>query len=127
MPLTRPHVLTWIAAALLLAQGFYGLVACWLGSNWEPALFCFVTIASGLGLAYRRWWSRPVTVAVALLLLVPGLWAAWRATATGVFHNRHAIQIFLMILPGLLYAGLMVFCVYVAIRYVPGRNRRAQT
>jgi hypothetical protein len=119
--------LTWIAAALLLAQGIYGLVVCWLGSNWEPALFCIVTMASGLGLAYRRWWSRPVTVAVALLLLVPGLWAAWRATAAGVFHNRHAIEILLMILPGLLYAGLTVFCVYVAIRYVPGRNRRAQT
>jgi hypothetical protein len=119
--------LTWIAAALLLAQGIYGLVTCWLGSNWEPALLCVITIASALGLAYRRWWSRPVTVAVALLLLVPGLWAAWRATAAGVFHNRHAIEIFLMILPGLLYVCLTMFCVYVAIRYVPGRIRRRQT
>jgi hypothetical protein len=126
MPVTRPDVLTWIAATLLFVQCIYGLVACWLANNWGPALFCFVTIACGAGLAFQRWWSRPVTAAVALLLLVPWLWAVWHAAAAGVFHNRRGIEMILMILPGLLYAGLAVFCVYVAVRYIPDRNRRAQ-
>jgi hypothetical protein len=127
MPLTRSHVFIRLAAALLLAQGIYGLVSCWLESSWGPALFCIVAIVSGFGLAYRRWWSRPATVALALLVLVSGIWIGWRTAETGVYRNRHAYEISLMVMPGLLYLGLTIFCVYVAIRYVPGRTRRAKT
>jgi hypothetical protein len=127
MPLTRPYVLIYFAAALLLAQGIYGLVNCWLESVWGPALFCVVAIISGFGLAYRRWWSRPATVALALLVFVPGIWVGWRTAQAGVYHNRHAYEISLMAMPGLLYMGLTIFCVYVALRYVPGRTGRAKT
>jgi hypothetical protein len=127
MPLTRRHVFTGFAAALLLAQGIYGLVNCWLESSWGPAVFCVVAIVSGIGLAHRRWWSRPATVAVVLLVFVPGIWVGWRTTEAGVYRNRSAYEISIMAMPGLLYLGLAIFCVYVAMRYVPGRTRRAKT
>jgi len=107
---TRSPVFTWLAAALLLAQGIYGLVNCWLESSWDPALFCVVAIVSGFGLAYRRWWSRPATVALALLVFVPGIWVGWRTAEAGVYRNRNTYEIFLMAMPGLLYLGLTIFC-----------------
>lgn len=127
MPLAKSHVFIRLAAALLFAQGIYGLVSCWLESSWGPVLFCIVAIVSGFGVAYRRWWSRPATVALALLVFAPGIWVGWRIVEGGVFRNRHAYEISRMVMPGLLYLGLAIFCVYVAIRYVPGRTRRANT
>jgi len=54
MTLTRPWLLTSFAAALLIAQGIYGLVSCWLENDWDSALWCGVAIFAGLGLAGRR-------------------------------------------------------------------------
>jgi hypothetical protein len=119
----KSRVLILIAAALLLTQGVYGLVACWRENNWWPAPYCLAAIIAGLGIASRRWWSKPLVVALVLLLLIPGIWIAWRATTSGVFHNRYAFEIFLMVLPGLAYLGLAAFCAYVAIKHVPGRSR----
>jgi len=127
MRLTRPQIFTWVATALLVGQGIYGLVMCWLEHSWGPALFCVVAIISGLGLAYRRWWSRPAIVALALLLLIPGIWVGWHTITAGLYRNRHSYEIFLMVMPALVYFGLTMFCVYVAIKYVPVRNRREET
>jgi len=59
------------AAALLLIQGIYGIVECWFESDWASALFCIAAINAGLGLAFRAWWSRPIVLALVLLLLIP--------------------------------------------------------
>ena len=123
----KSRVLILSAATLLLIQGVYGLVACWFEGSWGPALFCVIAIVAGIGLAARRRWSRPVVVALALLLMISGGWFVWRVAAAGVFRNRHALEISLMLLPGLTYLGLSVFCAYVALKYVPGRNRPPQT
>lgn len=127
MILTRSRVLILVAAALLLTQGVFGLVACWLASEWGPALFCIAAIIAGLGLACRRWWSRPIVLALVLLLLIPGIRTAWHVANSGLFHNRDTSEIVLMILPGLAYLGLSAFCAYVAIMYVPARSRPTQT
>jgi hypothetical protein len=124
---TKSRVLILVAAALLLAQGIYGLLACWLESHWGSAQFCVVAIIAGFGVAYRRWWSRPLVVALMLLLLIPGIWFGWRTAAAGVFRNRQAFDICLLLLPGVGYLGLSIFCAYVALRHVPGRKRRSQT
>jgi hypothetical protein len=127
MPRTTSRVLTLVAAGLMLAQGVYGLVACWLERYWGPTPFCVAAVVSAIGLAYRRWWSRPLVIALVLLLLVPALWKVWRATTGGVFRDRQASEVCLILLPGLVYIGLAMFCVYVAARYVPGRIRPTQT
>jgi membrane associated rhomboid family serine protease len=123
---TKSRVLTLVAAALLLTQGIYGLVACWLESNWGSAQFCVVAIIAGLGVAYRRWWSRPLVVALVLLLLSAGIWFGWRTAAAGLFRNRKVIDISLMLLPAVGYLGLSIFCAYVAVKHVPGRKRPSQ-
>ena len=125
--LTKSGVLVMSAAVLLLTQGVYGLVQCWLERNWGPVLFCIAAIIAGFGLACRRWWSRPIVLALVLLLLIPSIRTAWRATTSGLFRDRHALEIFLMVLPGLAYLGLSAFCVYVAVKYVPARSRPTQT
>jgi hypothetical protein len=125
--LIRLRILTLSAAALLLAQGVHGLVECWLESDWGPTLFCIAAIIAGFGLAYRVWWSRPIVAALVFLLLIPSIRTGWHVANSGLFHNRGAFEIFLMILPGLAYLGLSAFCAYVAFRYVPVRSRSKQT
>ena len=124
---TKSRVPTLIAAGLMLTQGVYGLVACWLEGYWVPLPFCVAAVVSAFGLVYRRWWSRPLVIALVLLLLVPALWKVWRAITGGVFRDRHALEVCLILLPGLVYIGLSIFCVYVAARYVPARSRPTQT
>jgi len=87
-------------------------------------VFCAVAIVSALGLARRRWWSGPATIALALLVMIPGIRVWSGAVRAGVYSNRQAYDIALMTLPGFLYLATAVFCVYVAIRYVPRRKRR---
>ena len=120
---TRLRILTLSAAALLLAQGVYGLVECWVESTWGPTLVCIASIIAGFGLAYRMWWSRSIVAALVLLALLPSIRTGWHVKNSGLFHNRGALEIFLMLSPGLAYLGLSVFCAYVAFRYVPGRSR----
>jgi hypothetical protein len=122
--LARPRILTLSAAAVLLAQGAYGLFECWLESDWGPTLFCIAAIIAGLGVACRVWWSRPIVLALVLLLLIPSIRTGWHVTNSGLFRDRHAFEIFLMLLTGLAYVGLWAFCAYVAFRYVPARGRK---
>lgn len=121
MPFTKSRALTMIAAALMLAQGVYGIVMCWLENYWTPVLFCVAAIVSGFALASRCWWSKLLVVTLMLLVFVPGLWIGWRAVAGGLFHGHSAMEICLMLFPGLAYLGLSLFCAYVAVKYVPGR------
>jgi hypothetical protein len=127
MPLSRSGALTRFAGALLLAQGIYGLVGCWLEDYWGPGLFCVGALIAGLGLAYRRWWSRPVTVGLALLAIVPVIWTGWHTLKAGRYTDRNPYEIFAMVTPGVLYLMTALFCVYVAIRYVPSRPSRTKT
>jgi hypothetical protein len=127
MPLSKSDALTRLAAALLLVQGIYGLVSCWLEDNWGPALFCVGALIAGLGLAYRRWWSRPITIALAILVMVPAIWAGWSTLKAGRYTDRNPYEIFAMVAPGVLYLMIALFCVYVAIRYVPSRPSSTKT
>jgi hypothetical protein len=112
--------LVWAAAALLLTQGVYGLVMCWSESNWWRFLFCLATIAAGVGLVYQRWWSRPLTVAIVALLLVPGIKVLHGVISGGVFRGHQFVDMCWMLLPLVGYLGLAIFCAFVAVRYVPG-------
>ena len=108
------------AAALILTQGVYGLAMCWSDNNWWRFLFCLATIAAGVGLFYQRWWSRLLTVAIVVLLLVPGIRVLLRAISDGAFRGHGIVDMCLMLLPLVGYLGLAIFCAYVAVRFVPG-------
>jgi hypothetical protein len=112
--------LVWVAAALLLTQGVYGLALCWSENNWWRFLFCLATIAAGVGLVYLRWWSRPLTVAIVALLLIPGIQVLHRVISGGVFRGHTMMDMCLMLLPLVGYLGLGLFCAYVAVWFVPG-------
>ncbi len=120
----RPPFVILAATALLLAQGVDGLLECWLEDYWGPTLFCVAAIIGGLGLVYRAWWSRPIIIALVLLLFLAGIVTGWRLADSTLFRNRHAVEIVLMLLPGLVYLGLSAFCAYVAVVHVPTRRRR---
>jgi hypothetical protein len=120
MTFIKSRYLVWVAAALLLTQGVYGLALCWSDNNWWRFLFCLATIAAGVGLIYQRWWSRPLTVALVALLLIPGIQVLHRVISGGLFRGHSTVEICLMLLPLAGYLGLGVFCAYVAVRYVPG-------
>ena len=107
-----------LASAVLFAQGLYGLLCCWLTNVWMPSLLSIAAIVAGVGLMLRRQWSRPLVIVIALLLIVPLLWANWRAFSAGVFQNRGPSEVLLMLLPGMFFAALAVYCCYVAIVYL---------
>jgi hypothetical protein len=114
-----------VAVSLLLAQGIYGLVFCWIANTWGPSLLCVAAIVAGIGVAMRAWWSRPLVIAVALLLIVPLITAIWRAARAGVFRDRAWPETLLIVLPGVVFTWLACFCCYVVL--VVLRRPRART
>lgn len=116
----KSRYLVWVAAALLLTQGVYGLALCWSGNNWWRFLFCLATIAAGVGLMYRRWWSRPLTVALVALLLIPGIQVLHRTISGRLFRGHTTVEICLMLLPLAGYLGATIFCAFVAVWCVLG-------
>ena|ERR1700722_2866911 len=110
----------WVAAALVSTQGIYGLAMCWSDNNWWRFLFCVATIAAGAGLVFQRWWSRPLTVALVALLLIPGIQVLHRTISGGIFRGRQMLEVCLMLLPLVGYLGAAIFCALVAVWCVPG-------
>ena len=110
----------WVAAALVSTQGIYGLAMCWSDNNWWRFLFCLATIAAGAGLVFQRWWSRPLTVALVALLLIPGIQVLHRTISGGIFRGRQMLEMCLMLLPLVGYLGAAIFCAFVAVWCVPG-------
>jgi hypothetical protein len=72
---------------------------------------------------YQRWWSRPLTVAIVALLLVPGIQVLHRVISGGVFRGHTTVEICLMLLPMAGYMALALLCAFVAVWCVPGWPR----
>jgi hypothetical protein len=99
-----------VAVSLLLAQGIYGLVFCWIENTWGASLLCVAAIVAGIGVAMHVWWSRPLVIAVALLLTAPLIVAIWRAAMAGVFRDQAWPETLLIVLPGFVLTLLACFC-----------------
>ena len=125
--LLKSRALIWAAVALLIIQGVFGLATCWLSGYWAPAPFSVLVIVAGIGVALGYWWSKFLVLALVLLLLLPYMLVQWHAVNSGLFRDRHGLEVFLMLVPGLVFFAGGIFCAYVAIRYVPSRTTSGPT
>ena len=114
----------WTTVVVLGGYGAWRLTNCWYAHAWVPAIGPAASIAAAVGVALRKWWSRPLVLLLALLFVGTWLYYTWLATTAGFYRGWPLRNVVISLLPGLFFSSIAVFCCYVvAVRLRPSQRQ----
>jgi hypothetical protein len=100
----------WITVVVLGAYGGWGLVDCWYGHAWVPAIPPAASVVAAAGVALRKGWSKLLVSVLTALFVGSWLLSVSLAISAGAFGGWSLSKVVISLLPGAFFSSLAVFC-----------------